>query len=36
MAKLILNGEKVLIEEDEKLKDKCEEVGVPFCCEEGT
>ena len=35
MAKLILNDEEIPIEEGEALKEKCEEAGVPFCCEEG-
>ena len=35
MAKLILNGEEVFVQEQEEIKEKCEEAGVPFCCKEG-
>ena len=35
MPELILNGERFFIEEGVELKDKCEEAGVPFSCEEG-
>ena len=35
MAKLILNDEEIELEDGENLKEKCEEHGVPFACEEG-
>lgn len=36
MAELEFNGEEVAwIEDGEKIKEKCEEAGIPFACEEG-
>lgn len=36
MAKLILNDEdEIEIADGERIKDACEEAGVPFACEEG-
>jgi ferredoxin len=35
MAKLVLNGEEIEIEDGASLKEKCEEAGVPFACNEG-
>ena len=36
MAKLILNkDEEITIEDGAPIKDACEEMGVPFACEEG-
>lgn len=35
MAKLIFNNEEITIEDGIPIKDACEEMGVPFACEEG-
>lgn len=35
MAKLVLNGDEVELEDGTKLKEPCEEAGVPFACTEG-
>ncbi|MEX0962384.1 MAG: 2Fe-2S iron-sulfur cluster-binding protein [Simkaniaceae bacterium] len=36
MAKLIFNDEEeVEIQDGERIKDPCEEHGIPFACEEG-
>lgn len=36
MAKLIANNEdEVEVADGERIKDVCEELGVPFACEEG-
>lgn len=36
MAELEFNGEEIAwIEDGEKIKEKCEEAGIPFACEEG-
>jgi ferredoxin len=36
MAKLILNkDEEITIEDGSPIKEACEEMGVPFACEEG-
>jgi ferredoxin len=36
MGKLIANGEdEIEVVDGERIKDACEELGVPFACEEG-
>ena len=35
MAELILNGEEFQLEDGSPIKEKCEEAGIPFACEEG-
>lgn len=35
MAELILNGEEFQLEDGAPIKEKCEEAGIPFACEEG-
>jgi len=35
MGKIYLNDEEIEIEDGAPIKDKVEEAGVPFCCEEG-
>lgn len=35
MAKLIINGEETELIDGESIKETCEEMGIPFGCEEG-
>jgi len=35
MAKIIVNEEEVELEDGSRIKETCEEMGIPFACEEG-